>query len=290
MQFRPELERGSVIPAYIETAGDLGALVILGQTRESLVVDFKKTIDGWNARKDGARRNAQKETSRDIAQFANTAGGCLLVGVEEIHDSTTGLKVAAAIVPLSQPEAMVQWIEQAIGNFLVPSTIARNLRLVPVRGGNILAVNVAPSLHLVAMWDRHDHAIEYLRRTSHGKEWMNPDEVERHIMNGSRAGKLALQSAYDAVPSHEAVFSDGLYGQEFVGAAAGVISPASVTVSEIGDYTFVVTVGFGTGRGPALVTVPYDLLRAAWSDGERINLLLSARVIIRGGRPVLTTI
>ena len=42
---------------------------------------------------------------------------------------------------------------------------------------------------------RNGLLIEYVRRTSHGKDWMNPDEVERHLMNGSRAAKLALLAA-----------------------------------------------------------------------------------------------
>jgi hypothetical protein len=59
--------------------------------------------------------------------------------------------------------------------------------------GTIVAINVPPSLHLAALWhpDRK-RGIEYLYRTDHGKQWMNPDEVERHLMNGSRAMQIRL--------------------------------------------------------------------------------------------------
>src|SRR5437762_2632401 len=76
--------------------------------------------------------------------------------------------------------------------------------------GTVVAVNVPPSLHLVALWHserrsqfEEKNSIEYLYRDSHGKKWMNPDEVERHIMNGSRAAKLAFDQALDRAPTRE---------------------------------------------------------------------------------------
>jgi hypothetical protein len=80
-----------------------------------------------------------------------------------------------------------QWIEDSIVNFLVPSTFEHDVTPITLRDGEtLLAIKVPASIHLVSLWDRESHTVEYVCRTSHGKRWMNPDEAERHIMDGSR--------------------------------------------------------------------------------------------------------
>jgi hypothetical protein len=34
----------------------------------------------------------------------------------------------------------------------------------------------------VLLWNKQKGTVEYLRRTNHGKEQMNPDEVERIVL------------------------------------------------------------------------------------------------------------
>ena len=71
-------------------------------------------------------------------------------------------------------------------------------------GGAIVAINVPARDHLVTVWDREQHTAEYLRRTHQGKAWMNPDEMEKHLMNGSRAAYLKMLSLLERCPSGEA--------------------------------------------------------------------------------------
>ena len=157
-------------PAFIYTPSDFAAVVQLGTTTESLFLDFKKTI---NAK----APDAQQETCRDIAQFANTEGGCLVIGVNERQDPITGIKVADSISGLPDPDQIQQWIEQAIRNYLVPATFSHDVSIIQEPRGTVIAVNIPPSRHLVALWDNRGKrpTIEYVRRTSHGKDWMNPD-------------------------------------------------------------------------------------------------------------------
>jgi predicted HTH transcriptional regulator len=160
---------------FIESAADFTRLVQPGVRTESITLDFKRDLDGWRAPDQRIRREAAKELARDIAQFANTSGGCLLVGVEEAK--VGGKKVANAVRPLDDFDGSRQWVEQAITNFLVPSTISVRIAAIEIGGATIMAVNVPAHEHLVWVWDRQDHTMESLRRTSHGKEWLNPDET-----------------------------------------------------------------------------------------------------------------
>lgn len=182
---------------YIRTPEEFAAAVTIGTTTETLTLDFKGTIDHRfpKGTPDKVKQEVQQETCRDVAQFANTNGGCLLIGVAERLDPITNLKLADAIHAVTEPDAMRQWVEDAIRNYLVPATFSRDIAIVADPRGTVLAVNVPPSIHLITLWDSQRHTIECLRRTSHGKDWMNPDELERHIMNGSRATKLAFDAA-----------------------------------------------------------------------------------------------
>lgn len=192
--------------AFIYTPFDFAEVVQLGTTTESLFLDFKKTINT-------KAPDEQQEICRDIAQFANTEGGCLVIGVNERKDPTTGIKVAESISGLPEPDQMQQWIEQAIRNYLVPATFSHDVSIIQAPKGAVIAVNVPPSRHLVALWENRAKrpTIEYVRRTSHGKDWMNPDEVERHLMDGSRAAKLALIAAKEQATSEQVEIAGGLW-------------------------------------------------------------------------------
>jgi hypothetical protein len=262
-------------PTFIRSEAEFRAAVLPGITTESLVLEFKETIDP-------RQPDVQKETCRDVAQFANTQGGCLLVGIEEGVDSTPGLKVAKAIKPLANVGGLKQWIEDAITNYLVPSTISHDITPITLRPeGTILAVNVPASLHLVSLWDRQQHTVEYLRRTSHGKAWMNPDEAERHLMNASRAAKLAIHAArHDAAKKDEVEFPGGLWYQlpSSPGRNQPWNPPAPVQFGKLDEYWFQIRVP--TGKATETITLPYGVVEEAWASSTgRVAILLSVRLI-----------
>ena len=96
-----------MIPRFIRSYTEFQDAVQLGSTTESLVLEFKEKIDSSGAYVYDVKQKAQKETCRDISQFTNTFGGCLLIGVEEEDNPTHRLKVAKAIKPL----ANARWIK-----------------------------------------------------------------------------------------------------------------------------------------------------------------------------------
>ena len=275
---------------YIRTAKEFAAAVTIGITTELLTLDFKETIDFKfpKGSSDEVKQKTQQETCRDIAQFANTNGGCLLVGVEESRDPVTGLKVASGIRPVSQPDAMREWIEQAIRNYLVPATFAHSIDILQDPRGTVVTINVPPSLHLVALWHserksqfEEKHSIEYLYRDSHGKKWMNPDEVEKHMVNGSRAAKLTFDLALSKVSTKQVRITGGYWQREAntsTGAQDQRWSPKEVTVGIVGEQEF--ELQFSVATNTLVLNLPYGVIKEVWVGADRcLNLLLELRIV-----------
>jgi hypothetical protein len=273
---------------YIRTPEDLDAVVTIGTTPESRALDFKRTIHNWDLprgtdNRDNLKAEAQQETCRDIAQFANTEGGCLLIGVAERLDPATRLKLADAIHAVADPDAMTQWIEEAIRNYLVPATFSREIVPVLDPRGTVLAVNVPASIHLITLWDSERRTIECLRRTSHGKDWMNPDELERHIMNGSRATKLAFDHALQETPTRQVRVAGGYWTR--VGNPPNTeLRPwypdAPVNIVQVGEQWFELQF-HGDGRPNRSLILPFGVVEHAWVGAdERVNVILSVRVVL----------
>lgn len=275
-----------MLPRFVHTPEDFNTVVTLGATAESLILEFKRDLDGWKAEDAGVRRDGQKETCRDVSQFANTGGGCLLIGVNE--EKRGGQRIAVGVHPLDDLDGRVNWIEQAISNFLVPSTLTHSIVPVALQEGTILAVNIPANRHLVWLWDRDERTMEAVRRTSHGKEYMNPDEVERHLMDGSRAAKIALNAAVEQADDSRASIPVRL--------APGIVafgpnrSPdrrywpvenqwVGLDRASVGEHEFTLRVGDPMKDGTP-IRVPYTLLRAAWLTEDRhVGLILDATIV-----------
>lgn len=266
----------------VRSREDLLSLVTLGQTTESLFLDFKHQVDRsgeW-----------QTELAQDVSQFANTWGGCLLIGVAESKDKNTGLKVAARFTGVSDPDRVRESVEQAITNKIVPSTLSRTIDFVRLDSSTtIVAVNVPASRRLVYTWDGTDHGIiRCAYRTNHGKARMNPDEVERHMMNSSRAAKLAFDEARKVLGASQSTEVHG--GVWFYGQPNGdlrLLMPSFrcwLTESASGWFQLQGEVDggqmHGLARGSCTVNIPYDVLRSVWVDpGDCLALLLSVRLV-----------
>ena len=272
---------------FITTPEEFANNVTIGSTTENLTLDFKTTVDHSlpKGTPDDVKQKAQQEICRDIAQFANTDGGCLLIGVEEDLDPVTGLKVAKAIRSVTKPDEMRQWIEEAVKNYLVPATLRHSIDIVQLPSGTVVAVNVPPSLHLVALWlserksGTEKNRIEYLYRDNHGKKWMNPDGVERHIMNGSRATKLAFDNALTQASVKEVNLVGGYWERGSGIKAFNPVRPnPTATVGRVCDQWFeLVTRNQSSTES---LNLPFGLIDQVWvgSDG-RIHLLLSLRIL-----------
>jgi hypothetical protein len=260
-----------VVPMYLNSPADFAAAIQIGVTPESLVLDFKSMVPTQDPKE-------PKELCRDVAQFANTDGGCLLIGVEEKLDPVTKLKTASGIKTVADPNALTQWMEQAIRNWLVPATFSHPIVPIQTPQGIVLAANVYPSQHTVYLWDDQSHTIEVPRRTSHGKDWMNPDELERHIMNGSRAAKIRIGEVAGGTKTAQVELIGGWYSDTAYPAPPRRQPHGLIQLGQIGDRTFELRIPLG----PRVhgVEIPYEVVRAAWIGvGGQINIMLTVRVV-----------
>lgn len=281
-------------PHPIRSAEDFRHAVKIGETTEGLHLDFKQVV---NWKQGGDEKAAQAtEVCRDIAQFANTEGGTLLIGVIE-KSNQHGLKVATGVLPVDAPNDFKKWIVDAITNHMVPNTFPHSIDPIALPEGVIFAVNVPASLHLVAIWDRHrkKNGIEFLRRNSFGKDWMNPDDVERHIMNGSRAAMLKMKAMIDAPEAKKLRLS--------ITPPPGQWKP-DPDAEEPGWFTFVRDSQMAAQLVSAEVDVltirvagnelaiPYAFLEAAWFTAERRPALaLTHQIVVsHSGVPTLESL
>jgi hypothetical protein len=267
-----------MLPTFIRNAQEFGATVTLKVTPESVVLDFKAALHGMLA-KGVAKREAHKELARDIAQFANTYGGTLLIGVSE--DSKTAPSVADAVVSVPAPEAAQQWIAQAAQAYLVPSTLSIDVKAFAVSGGTVLAINVPASADLVAVWDRESHAIEYVWRDGNAKAYMNPDEAERHRMDTGRAARLRLLDAMDSQQEAAAHLAGRIYRRIVHPSAiqTDVERVDAVNIRLVGSEDVFELIATIRGNRPT-IRIPYNAIEAVWrDDNRRVGLILRYPVV-----------
>jgi hypothetical protein len=272
---------GNMKPTYLHDAEGFRDAVKIGSTPESIYLDFKAMVAD-------KAQDGDKEVARDIAQFANSDGGVLLIGVAERKDPSNGMKVADAIKPIADVDTLVQRIEQAITNFLVPSTFRPQMVPIVLSEGTVLAINIEPSRHLVYVSERagQKHIIECICRTNHGKEWMNPDEMEQHMMNGSRAARLAFRDARSTSKGKDVEVMGGVWEyrshvlRQFQTSFIG-----SLSSEQDGWFDLEGSVSPSNPPQRCAVTIPFDLVRAVWVGREgRLTMMLSARLLFGDGR------
>lgn len=114
--------------------------LVTQQARETEVLEFK--AQPYPGAPPGAQIpwTAEQELAKDITALANTAGGLLLLGVEE----TGGAASAATPFP-DEPEALVQRLSRALVNHSAPAPRVAWVPIPAVAGGHYLAVIVPPS-------------------------------------------------------------------------------------------------------------------------------------------------
>lgn len=259
----------------IRSPEDLARAVAFGETTENRWLEFKALYE------DGPE--ADDELARDIAQFANTEGGVLLIGIAEDRRSD-GRHVAREGPGVADVNRLKARLEQSIRNHLVPSTFTREVVEIESAGKVIVAVNVPPSIALVALSHPEEkRGIEYLYRTDLGKSRMNPSEVERHMMNGSRASRLAVQRLHEELGARFTQPLD-LVPPIVIESTAGVgqhrehdtnrrLNPI---ISDVSEHHVQITLG----SSRVCVNLPYSLIRDAWiAADQRPALALAVRIV-----------
>ncbi|MEO8901722.1 MAG: ATP-binding protein [Polyangiaceae bacterium] len=266
----------------ITSPTEFAEIVALGLTTESRTLEFKREYH-WTGSTAPDKRSVALELCRDIAQFANTDGGALIVGVAERAEAD-GTKVADCVVPVPDVDGFVGWVEQSVRNHLIPATFQKLVATIPTDAGQIVAINVPAHVHLVALWPNNERrAIEYLYRTSREKAWMNPDEVEAHLMDGSRAIKLEARRVFDATPAPRNVDLVPPVCERIIRQSAGYVVSETIVpdrdaaprLKELHHDYLVLTMT----PTPLQLHIPYAMVRSIWSTADgHIGIALSTRI------------
>ncbi|SHH84675.1 Putative DNA-binding domain-containing protein [Fibrobacter sp. UWCM] len=165
-----------------KTAQDFESLIHLSETPEGVHWDYKQAFNP----KDSA------DAAIDLAAFANTYGGTLLIGVAE--KKINGLKVASGFAPNVDAEEIKKLVHTRINEIISPKIDVQVVPIV-VSGNLIVAVNVEPSINLVGVCldrDRRQYSFPY--RTEFGNQFMTFEEVEKRMVdNKTRAMYLKLK-------------------------------------------------------------------------------------------------
>lgn len=165
-----------------KTAQDFESLIHLGETSESIHWDYKQSFSPKKS----------EDFAVDLAAFANTFGGTLLIGVAEKSDGAK--KVASGFVPDINVEEIRKTVHTHICEIISPKI---DVQVVPidVSGNLIVAINVEPSVNLVGVCldrDRRQYSFPY--RTEFGNRFMTFEEVENRMAdNKTRAMYLKLK-------------------------------------------------------------------------------------------------
>ena len=165
-----------------KTAQDFESLIHLGETSESIHWDYKQSFNPKKA----------EDLAIDLAAFANTFGGTLLIGVAEKSDGAE--KVASGFVPGINVEEIRKTVHTHISEIISPKI---DVQVVPidVSGNLIVAINVEPSVNLVGVClDKDRRSFSFPYRTEFGNRFMTFEEVENRMAdNKTRAMYLKLK-------------------------------------------------------------------------------------------------
>lgn len=257
-------------PLSIRSWDDIQRYIKLDETHESIVLDFKEDIPLKNP-------DSAKETARDIAQFANTWGGCLLVGVEETL-SQQGYKTASKFCGVKDSESLKAFLHTKVVNYLYPSTISfKDVIITDKTFPPLFAINVDPIENgLVAVWKRGDsNAIEYLYRTEYGKDYLKPAEVEEKLMDKMRPIILRLNRLFEQCRAS----GQGSYPLVHLSSPLEGVSQSDygevVRLREIRQSEIILA------YKESPFSVPFGLIRDVWETiDNKIGLVINATIVV----------
>lgn len=173
---------------------DFLSFIHLDETSESIHWDYKQSFNFKQL----------EDIAIDLAAFANSFGGTLLIGVAETLKN--GRKVASGFIPNVDVEFIRKKIHTQVRDLISPN-IDVQVDPIVVNGNLIAAVNVEPSINLVGVClnrDRLQHCFPY--RTEFGNRFMSYEDVEKRMMdNRSRPMFLKLKK-YIVNNNHVVIF------------------------------------------------------------------------------------
>ena len=166
----------------INSREDFESLIQIGKTSESIHWDYKQQFND----------EKKSDIAIDLAAFANTLGGTLLIGVSE--KNIDGRKVANNLFNIDDFERIKKSVYTSILDLISPHI---DVQVVPIKMDDVLivAINVEPSVNLVSVSQEKNRSYYcFPYRTDFGNRFMAFDEVEKRMMdNKTRAMYLKLK-------------------------------------------------------------------------------------------------
>lgn len=165
-----------------KTSQDFESLIHMGETPEGIYWDYKEEINF----------ETPVKLAIDLAAFANTFGGTLLVGV--VEKKINDIRVASDYASNVDFEKIKKRVNDHILNLTSPRMSAQVVHI-DVNGKKIVAINVDPSVNLIAIRSNKDpHAYCFPYRTEYGNQYMSFEEVEKRMVdNKTRAMYLKMK-------------------------------------------------------------------------------------------------
>jgi len=161
---------------------DFESLIQIGKTSESIHWDYKQQFND----------EKKSDIAIDLAAFANTLGGTLLIGVSE--KNIDGRKVANNLFNIDEFERIKKSVYTSVLDLISPHI---DVQVVPIKVDDVLivAINVDPSVNLVSVsQEKKGPYYCFPYRTDFGNKYMAFEEVEKRMMdNKTRAMYLKLK-------------------------------------------------------------------------------------------------
>ena len=169
----------------IKNQDDFKSLIHIGETPESIHWDYKQQFND----------EKKSDIAIDLAAFANTLGGTLLIGVSE--RDIDGRKVANNLFNIADFERIKKSVYTSILDLISPHI---DVQVVPIKMDNVLivAMNVEPSVNLVSVsQEKNGPYYCFPYRTDFGNRFMAFDnktramylKLKKHLPSG---GKVIL--------------------------------------------------------------------------------------------------
>ncbi len=257
---------------FIKSKRELGSLVKLGETVESIAIEFKRELDL-------TKRNSAEETALDICQFSNANGGVILIGVEEKSIPDTQKKVAYNYINVNY-ETISQFINDKVLPLIHPKSIQLDIISIEIEEKkNIVAINIAPlarGLACVAL-NTPPYAGKYPYRTHYGKKYFNPLEVEKLMSNSNRYIPIKLQEVFST--NREVTVYPSIIKEEAKKNLSWDTKDFTVIIKNVSGSEFTLNIA-GID-----INIPYSLTKDVWTtEDEKIGILLAVKLIISSDR------
>ncbi|REG27000.1 putative DNA-binding protein [Archangium gephyra] len=220
--------------------------LVANQEIESMHLDFKEFF--WTKNPNSNREPGQ-EAAKDIAAFANSEGGTIVVGVSDTNDRASGWNQRF------KHEGKREQLEMWLRNYLTPSGLANHVEIIEITtagGQETLVINVPPWPYGVVGIQGKDGGCLFPFRMGRDTRFLSIDEAMERNHVANRFLFLKIKKLMGDVP----------FNAELGGPIVRVVSPL-VIKAEVGIIAVEEPVPLYNGGQGALVSLEEDSIRLA---------------------------